>query len=273
MRKLFIVAIFLLSALFIIIPNVSAHELYIQVEELKDSEELRVDIFWGHIRDYVSESNLEDFQLYTRYPNGDVKQLDLEESGVQARTYVPITSDGTYTFWATREKSTYTPEDSGVTQLSNHMAKVIHHVGTSSSSNANEEVDMEFEIIPDVDISAFITGVFSGTVNLNGSPISDATIHAYGPDQEVIEESTDTNGNFEMNLDSNGKWLIKANVLQQEQGTMQGEAYEEISNTTTLLIETDGDDTSYNLWLLLLMLVIGLFVGAAVTLFTLKKKK
>lgn len=254
--------------------KVSAHELYIEVDEFTDSEELRVDIKWGHIRDYVDPADVEDYQLHVRYPNEDVEQLDLEESGVYARAYVPIEGDGDYVFWAERKPSTYEPDDS-VTQLSNQMAKHIHHVGDGSST-ANEAVETELEVIPTMNTANFSTGNFSGTIILDGDEVNDATVTAYGPEFEILETVSADDGTFDFTFDSTGEWLIRVNVEVDEPGSIEGEEYELISHTSTLLIDTEqtaeeeaGDS---NIWSLVSMSVIGLLIGASIGMLILRRK-
>src|SRR5690625_4353639 len=157
MRKIAVLlGLTLACSLFLFSSKASAHELFIQVEEFADSEDLRVDVIWGHIRDYIDSADIEDLALHVQYPNGDTEQLDLEEIGAQARAYVPITEDGTYTFWAIREPSTYTPE-SGIAQLSSQTAKIIHHTGDSRTPN-DGSVTLDLEIVPETDTSTFSTG-------------------------------------------------------------------------------------------------------------------
>ncbi|UJL45251.1 DUF4198 domain-containing protein [Virgibacillus sp. NKC19-16] len=274
-RKTIVMAAVIIACMSIFSLNVSAHELYIEVEEFTESEELRVDVLWGHIRDYVDEANIEDFQLHVRYPNGDTDQLELEEVGVHSRAYVPITDEGAYTFWAERTPSTYTPDD-GIAQLSNQFAKQIYHVG-GASSNSEEAIEAQLEIIPNEDTAHFSTGDFSGTIRLDGSEIADATVTAYGPEHEVLEGVTDDDGTFNFTFDSTGKWLIKANAEVDEAGDIDGEEYEITSHTTTLLVNTgeaDAEDAEEgsNMWSFIAMLVVGLLVGASVILIFLRKK-
>jgi uncharacterized GH25 family protein len=273
MRKIaLLLGLTLTFSLFLFSKETSAHELFIQVEEFTDSEELRVDVIWGHIRDYVDSADIEDLALYVQYPNGDTEQLDLEGIGVQARAYVPITENGTYTFWAMREPNTYTP-DSGVTQLSEQTAKLVRHVGDAESSN-DGSVDLDLEIVPETDTSSFSTGTFTATILLNGEQAEDATISAYGPEREVIETNSDENGQFELPFDSLGEWLIKANMELEEEGELDGEEYEINSLTSTLLVDTEqGEDTDQSsLFSLIAMLLSGLLVGAAITIFVMRKK-
>ena len=273
MKKIaLLLGLMLAFSLFLFSKEISAHELFIQVEEFTDSEELRADVIWGHIRDYVDSADIEDLELHVQYPNGDTEQLDLEGIGVQARAYVPLKGDGTYTFWGMREPSTYTP-DSGVTQLSVQTAKTVHHVGNSATSH-EDLITLDLEIVPETDTSTFSTGTFTGTILLNGEHAENAAISAYGPEREVLETTSDNNGQFELAFDSPGKWLIKANMELDESGTMEGEEYESHSLTSTLLVDTDQeeDTNESSLFSLIGMLLSGLLVGAAITIFVMRKK-
>ncbi|MDT8861245.1 DUF4198 domain-containing protein [Alkalihalobacillus sp. MEB130] len=273
MKKSFLFLLIAFSFTFLLTPSkISAHELFIQVEENDTDEELRVDVLWGHLRDFLDVSNHDNYELYVRYPNGNEEQLSLESIGVHAVSYVPITEDGDYTFWAMRTPSTYTP-DTGITQLSNQMAKVIHHVG-SSSSIADQPISLDLEIVPTIHLPSFTTGVFRGIVQLNGHEVSDATVTAYGPNGEILESTSDHNGVIEFQFDSTGEWLLKANVRSEEAGTLDGEEYEIVSQTSTLLLDTGQTvESSTNIWTLVAMLVIGLFVGASIVLLTVKKTR
>ncbi|GAB3801211.1 DUF4198 domain-containing protein [Virgibacillus kimchii] len=260
-------------SLFIFSKETSAHELFIQVEEFPDSKELRVDVIWGHIRDFVDQADVEDLALYVQYPDENTEQLDLEAIGVQARSYVSITEDGTYTFWATREPSTYTPDD-GVTQLSDQAAKLVHHVGGAGTSG-NDTVEMELEIVPETETHSFSTGTFTGNILLNGELTESAIISAYGPEWEVLETTSDEDGQFELDFGSSGEWLIKANLELDESGTVDGEDYETHSFTSTFLIDTEQEQVDTNessLFSLVGMLLSGLLIGAAVTIFIMRKK-
>jgi uncharacterized GH25 family protein len=274
MRKIGLLTGLLLTlSFFMLTEKTAAHELFIQVEEFQDTEELRVDVIWGHIRDFVDHSELENLNLHVQYPNGDTVQLDLESIGVQARAYVPITEDGAYTFWATREPSTYTP-DGGSTQLSDQAAKHIHHVGDVDPVD-NTPVAMDLEIVPETEVHSFSTGTFTGTILLDGETREDAEISAYGPEHEVLETTSGGDGKFEFDFDSAGEWLIKANVQLDEAGMADGEAYEIHSITSTLVIDTEQEnDTTDNISLfsLIVMLLAGLLIGAAVTIFIMMKK-
>jgi hypothetical protein len=242
------------------------------VEEFTDSEELRVDVIWGHIRDYTDIADTEDLSLYIQYPNGDTELLDLEGVGVLARAFVPIIEEGTYTFWAKREPSTYTP-DSGITQLSSHTAKLIHHVGEATLSE-NGSIELDLEIVPETDTNNFATGTFTGTIYLDGKQADNAIISAYGPEWEVLETASDEEGIFELSFDSLGEWLIKANVELDEAGTLESEEYEIHSLTSTLLVDTEqeAETNPSSLFSLIGMLISGLLLGAAITIFVMRKR-
>ncbi|WP_171038060.1 DUF4198 domain-containing protein [Aquibacillus sediminis] len=271
--KQMVLSIFFFLLLFcLFVPGVHAHELYIDVEEFSEREELRVDVVWGHIRDYMSEASHKDYQLSVRYPDGEEEQLELEAAGVSARAYVPISDEGDYIFWAERKQSTYTPDDSDTTQLSSQMAKLAYHVGDGNTT-AEDPVDLELEIIPEINIADFSTGRLEGQVTLNGEPVGETTVTAYGPEHEVLEQVSDQDGKFTFDVQSTGKWLIKANVVLEESGSIDGEEYEETSHTSTLLLDTNEEEpSSNNSWTLVAMLVIGLFIGATIMLLVQNRK-
>lgn len=167
MKKIISLTVFMLGfSLFLCTGKTSAHELFIQVEEVSDSEELRVDVIWGHIRDFTDVIDIDDLDLHVQYPNGDTEQMNLEEIGVQARAFMPVTEEGTYIFRAVREPSTYTP-DSGVTQLSDQSAKHIYHTGNATPSGG-DSIELDLEIMPEADTNTFSMGIFTGTILLNG---------------------------------------------------------------------------------------------------------
>lgn len=271
MKRIAVMFFIVVGMLIIFAPTLSAHELYIEIDEVSEGEELRVDVLWGHIRDYVSEVNLDDYQLHVRYPSGDMEQLDLEAVGVHARAYVPIDEEGSYTFLATKNPGTHSPEE-GVTQLSIRMAKVIHQVGDDTSA-AEEPVEIDLQMVPDSGASIATIGEFSGTVLMNGEPEPDAAVTAYGPDGEVLEGTSDDNGAFGFTFDSEGKWLLKTNVIHDEPGELNDEAYEEVSHTSTLLLDIEQlDDNDISMWALAAALLAGLLIGASIPLFFLKRR-
>ncbi|WP_018933174.1 DUF4198 domain-containing protein [Gracilibacillus lacisalsi] len=272
MKKVLFSFFFLLVCFCFFVPTVSAHELYLDVEEFSDSEELRVDVKWGHIRDYVSEASHEDYELFVRYPNGEEEQLELEAAGVNARAYVPIIEEGDYIFWAERVLGTYTPEDEDTTQLSSHMAKIVHHVG-NGSSQVDSPIGLELELVPTIDVADFSTGSLEGYVVLDNEEVAEVHVTAYGPEHEVLEQTTDQDGRFSFDIESSGEWLVKANLILEEDGEIDGEEYDVTSHTSTLLLDTkEEQQTSANIGSLFIMLVIGLLSGSAATLFVVAKR-
>jgi len=295
MKKIITMILFAGSLILLFSPTASAHELFIQLDEQEG--ELRVDVLWGHIRDYVDVATHEDYQLFVRDPNGDTEQLDMENIGVHARSYVPITEEGTYTFWATREPGTHSPED-GLTQQSIQMAKAVYSTG-NGQSNTDESVDMDLEIIPTTELDHFTGGEFTGTIEFDGEPSTDTELIAYGPEGEVLDTTADDEGNFNFTLDSQGQWLIKGNLVVDEAGSLNGEDYDEIGYTSTLIIDTqeegsaeltepsdstnstesseltnstESSETTYSIWSLVAIGICGLLVGAAISLLFKKKK-
>ncbi len=271
---LIILLVFLLSS------SVSAHELWIEVAEEAGGNELKVEVLWGHIRDFLDRASHEDYQLFVRFPGGNVQELDLEGVGVIGRAYLVPQEQGEYVFWALRNPGTFTPGD-GVTTLSVQLAKSVYQFGEGATT-AEEPVDVLLEIVPTTDLSTFKSGNIEGTVLLEGNPAEGAALSAYGPGDRALEGSTDAGGNFELNLDVPGTWLIKANVSQEEEGTHGGDEYGRVSRTTTLVIDTEdsgtvpaaapGTEASGSSPIMMGMIfIIGLLLGAAGTFFVTKK--
>lgn len=253
-----------------------AHELYIQVKEDTVTEELQIDILWGHIRDFLDQADHENYELYVRYPNGEVSTLPLEPIGVQARAYLKPSEHGEYLFWAVRKPSTYSPNDDD-TILSKQMAKAVHQVGEGDSTVA-APTDLLLEIVPERSLRQFTTGTFYGTVYFEGSPSASINVSAYGPNGEVLEEITDENGVFALEFNSTGAWLIKANISSEETGSIDGTDYNRISQTSTLVINTkeaegESADPGTDYVSLTFLFIIGLLLGSAVTLLFTKKKR
>ena len=275
-----------LSALIILLvlilsSSVSAHELWIEVTEQAGGEELKVEVLWGHIRDFLDQSNYEDYQLFVRFPEGSVEELELEGVGVIARAYLTPQEKGEYVFWAIRNPGTYTPGD-GITTLSVQLAKSVYQFGAGPST-AGEPVDMLLEIIPTTDLSGFKSGKIEGTVLLNGTHAEGAVISAYGPGDRALEGKTGNQGNFELNLDIPGTWLIKANIAVDEDGKHGDEEYGRVSRTTTMVIDTEETGTvaaaappasmsGTSPVMMGMVFIIGLLFGAAGTFFVTKKK-
>ncbi len=259
-----------------------AHELWIDVEEVPEGGELKVDVLWGHIRDFLDQANYEDYQLFVRTPGGQVNQLELERIGVQGRAYIDADQEGQYVFWAIRKPGTYTP-GGGVTTLSVQKAKTIYQHGQGSGT-ASEPVGMFLETVPETDLTAFRGGGFKGTVLFEGNPAVSAVISAYGPAGEFLETETSSDGHFELNLQSSGIWLVKANISSVEEGNLDGHEYGMVSRTTTLIFDTGAKTapspagsvqaaTPTPILGMVLPLIIGLLIGGAGTLLFLGNKR
>ena len=262
--------------LFTFIPKGLAHELFIHIEEDQETGELRVDILWGHIRDFIDAGNYENYKLQVRHPDGTVEPLPLEKIGVQARAYFQPTEEGEYVFWAERKPSTYTP-DGGETQLSLQMAKTTFYKGNGSETSS-QPTDLALEVIPTHSLSSFTTGEFKGQVLLEGMAVSDAAISAYGPQGEVLEGVSDADGHFELELSSRGEWLIKANVRTDDSGVLEDEEYTKTSRTSTFLMNTENVESQsgsgdVSMWSLILTALIALLVGSSATLLITGRKK
>jgi len=269
MKKIAAMILGIVSVFFLFLPAASAHELYIQVDE--QDNELRIDVLWGHIRDYVSDANKKDYQLYVRDPDGDTQELDMENVGVHSRAYVPLSSEGTYTFWAVRKPGTHEPEE-GMTQLTNQYAKTIYYTG-SGTTNIEEPAEMNLEIVPDGESDHFTTGQFEGKALFNGEPNTDIVLTAYGPEGEVLNTAPDKEGNFSFPFDTHGKWLIKGNIVFAEEGSINDIGYEEAGYTSTLLVDLQEDELpAYNVWSLFTAAIAGIFIGASFILLLIKKK-
>ncbi|EEG78804.1 DUF4198 domain-containing protein [Dethiobacter alkaliphilus] len=263
----------------------SAHELWIEVEHMPVADELRVDVSWGHIRDFYDPANVETFSLFVRYPNGQTEELELEAAGVQGRAFVVPQEEGEYVFWAVRAPGTYTPGD-GITRLSVQLAKTVFVVGDGPATST-EPTDLFFEIIPDADINSITTGTFSGQALLEGEPVADATVSAYGPDEAIVESETAADGTFSVDLSTPGTWLVKVSFETDEGSTVEGTDYEKTGRTTTLVVEIPGeeavaatapaaqeapaanDGSTTNM---ILAFIVGVLLGGAVSLFFASKK-
>lgn len=219
----------------------SAHELWVEIEEVHGGDKLKIEVMWGHIRDFLDQASHEDYELFVRTPGGQVKELELEGIGVQGRTFLEAGETGQYVFWALREPGTYTPTD-GVTTLSVQMAKTVYQHGDGPET-AGKPVEMLLEIVPEKDVAAFPGGSFEGTVLLEGEPTA-AAISAYGPSDKVLESESSADGSFELNMDSPGVWLVKASLSTREDGTHNGEEYSQVSRTTTLVLNVGGESQS-----------------------------
>lgn len=275
MKKVITMCITFLLLFSILSPKALAHELYLQVNEYLVEDELTIDIMWGHIRDFVDEGNYEHYELFVRYPNGEIKELEVQKNGVSGRSQLLPDEDGEYIFWAIRKPGTHTPEG-GVTTLSNQQAKIIYQHGNGAASN-NPAINMNLEIIPSTDLSQYSTGTFSGTVHYEGDPTEEIIIVAYGPKGEVLEAKTDGNGEFTFPLESVGEWLLKANVSYDELGMLEDTEFQRVSNTSTLLIETTGNQpsssSSLNITQTIIVFLIGLLFGISFTYLAVSRRK
>lgn len=274
MKKYVIIFTFALICLFSLSTTALAHELFIQIDEDQNSQELRVDIIWGHIRDVIDPANHENYTLFVRYPSGETTQLELQKAGVFARSYVPLDGAGEYIFWAMRNPSIYSPSE-GVNLLSIQMAKTVYQVGDGATSN-NPQVNLDLEIIPQIDLSDYSSGTFQGLVYREGSPVPAGTVvNAYGPNKEILEGVTDDQGSFSFELDSQGIWLIKANLRLDESGSLGDADYSGISMTTTLAIDTTTDKAPNGpgILMVIILLLTGVLLGASGTFLILGSRK
>ncbi|RXJ00309.1 DUF4198 domain-containing protein [Anaerobacillus alkaliphilus] len=273
MKKVLIVTLLMISLL--IAPKAFAHELFIQVKEDQTSNELQVDVLWGHLRDFIDQGNPDNYELFVKLPNGQTKQLEMERIGVQARAFIPASETGQYVFWAMRKPSTYTPGDEP-TRLSLQRAKTVYHVG-SGDNITNHPVGLDLEIIPETNLAIFNQGLLKGNVLFEGNPQSNVTVTAYGPAGEHFEGVTGADGAFEFNLRSNGEWLIKASFQTDESGTLDDTDYELTGRTTTLIFDNSypiANENNYeNPLMYIAVLLIGLLLGSAFTFLILKRKK
>lgn len=281
-RTIFLMTVCLLF-LFLVTPA-AAHELWIEVEYKETAKQLRVDVSWGHLRDYFDPVKIENLSLFVRYPDGQVAELPLEEAGVQGRAFVTPRGEGEYLFWAKREPGTFTPGD-GITRLSIHSAKTAYILGNGRATSS-QPTDLPFEIIPSADIGTISPGYFSGKVLFEGEPLPGAVVVAYGPDEAGVSGETSADGSFKLNLPSGGKWLVKANFLVDEEGKLGEVDYARISRTSTLLftlaeeaaivppaapapaeVEATADEAKGVNTLTILSFFVGLLLGAAAVFF------
>lgn len=281
-RKSLLLCVLLLCVLALWSGTASAHELWIEVTEEPQAEELKVEVLWGHIRDYLDRASHEDYRLFMRSPSGQVDELPLEGIGVQARTFVAPDEEGEYVFWAKREAGTYTPGD-GITTLSVQSAKTVYQHGQGGGTAA-EPVQMHLEMVPQTDLSAFSGGTFKGTVLLEEEPAAGAAISAYGPGGEILESVSETDGSFDLQLDTSGTWLLKANITTEEEGSHDGQDYGRVSRTTTLLTNVQEERPAEapaaeqaagatSMPAMIVPFIIGLLLGGAGTLFFTSRKK
>lgn len=283
MKKIFFMLTVCLLLILLAAPA-TAHELWIEVEHKEAAGQLRVDLSWGHLRDYFDPVNLENLSLFVRYPDGQVAELELAEAGVQGRAFVTPKGEGEYLFWALRKPGTFTPGD-GITRMSIHSAKTAYILGDGPATSS-QATDLPFEIVPSAAIDTISPGVFSGKVLFEGEALADAVIAAYGPNEISVNGKTAPDGSFSINLPSAGKWLVKASFQVDEAGTLGEVNYAKISRTSTLLFmlaeaaastppaqpappvsEPVADSAGSANSLMILTFVAGLLLGAAAAFF------
>ncbi|MGQ3685706.1 MAG: DUF4198 domain-containing protein [Candidatus Loosdrechtia sp.] len=239
--KRFVLSVLVFVVVVLLNSSVSAHELWIQATKEAGRQELKVEVIWGHFGNFLDRASYEDYQLYVRYPGGSVKELKLERAGVIARTYLIPQERGEYVFWVLRNPGIYTPGD-GIPTLSVQMAKSVYHFGTGPGT-AGEPVDIPLEIVPAMNLSGFKVGTIKGIVLLDGKPAGEAIISAHGPGNRDLKGEAGTGGDFELNLDIPGTWLIKASIKVEEDGKHGDDSYSRVSRTTTLVIDTENHGT------------------------------
>ena len=279
MKKIGLVGIVCL--LLVLLPSTAgAHELWIEVDYMTADNELRVDVSWGHIRDFYDPASSENFSAFVRYPDGQEEELELEQAGVQGRAFVSLRGEGEYVVWAVRAPGTHTPGD-GISRLSIQKAKAVFVLGDGPATST-QPTDLPFEIIPTEDILSITTGTFSAQALLDGEPVAGATVSAYGPNQAVLTSETAADGTFSLNIPADGTWLVKTSFEVDEEGTLGENNYEKVGRTTTLVFTIDdaevpapnmapaagGNNTNT-----ILALISGIFLGAAAALVLVPKKK
>lgn len=281
-KKIFMLTVCLL--LMLLAAPAAAHELWIEVEHKEAAGQLRVDLSWGHLRDFYDPVNIENLSMFVRYPDGQVAELELEEAGVQGRAFVTPKGEGEYLFWALRKPGTFTPGD-GITRKSIHSAKTVYILGEGQATSS-EPTDLPFEIVPSAAISTISPGAFSGKVLFEGEPLPGAVIAAYGPNEISVSGKTAPEGSFSINLPSAGKWLVKASFQVDEKGALGEVDYAKISRTSTLLFtlaeevvsappaqiappvsEQTVDSAGGANSLMILTFIAGLLLGAAAAFF------
>ncbi|SDY96570.1 DUF4198 domain-containing protein [Tindallia californiensis] len=262
----------------------SAHELWIETNEVGDGEEIKVEVLWGHRGDFLDNADHENYRLFVRYPNDTVEELELERRGVQPRSFIVPTEKGEYVFWAERKPSAFTRED--ITTLSVQMAKNVFRFGEGNTT-LEQPTDMPLEIIP---LSNIDRGNFKGKVLLEGETVEGASVSVYGPGESTVMTESNAEGIFEVDIREAGSWLVKANIATEEEGEMEETAYTQVSRTTTLVFDIEQEElvtdtnseavatdesiinTSNSSTNMIFPGVIGLFLGVAATLVFTKKK-
>lgn len=268
MKKL--ISIISLTLLFLLLSPIQsmAHELYIQPNQYNVEGEVTVNVFWGHLREFIDKGNAEDYELRVKKPNGEVEELSLEAIGVHARSIYTPTQNGEYVFFATRAPSVFTP-DNGVPTKSVQMTKYVFGFGEGDSVS-HLPVEIPFEIVA----TSFTDKEIKAKVLYEESTKADVIVTAYGPKGEVLEGTTDSNGEFAFSLSSNGEWLIKANYRFNEEGIINDRDYSAVSYTTTLIMDNTSNATAeqMDIGTKILLFVSGILIGAALA-FLIRRKR
>ena len=231
----------ILCSLFLFFNAVSyGHEVWIEVSEsdagTEAKAELEVSLFWGHFPDDLDAVEVEAYELSVRRPDGEVEELELEPDEKKlSASYLPP-SHGQYVFWAVRRPSTFAPADGPLT-LSIQTAKAVYDVPAFCSTE--EPVEKAIEIVPKSDMKGFKGGYAEFKVLLDGQPAPDAAVNLYGTDGTELSESSDQDGIFGFDIPPGRRWLVKANLREEDTGEVDGDEYEAVSRTATLCLTSE----------------------------------
>ncbi len=226
--------------LFVFSYSVSyGHEVWIEVGESNvaaDGADFDVSLYWGHFPDDLDAIDSDAYALYVRRPDGEVEELELEPDEKRLTgSYVPP-SNGQYVFWAVRRPSTFAPADGPIT-LSIQTAKTVHDV--PAHSGTRQPVEKAVEIVPNNDLRGFKGGYAEFQILLDGQPAPNAAVSLYGTDGTELSTRSEQDGVVGFNIPSGGQWLVKANLRGDEAGDLDGEEYDAVSRTATLLLSSD----------------------------------
>ncbi len=232
----------LLPALAVVLALASSapgHELWIDVADAPHADGLDLQLNWGHFDDQLEPVDTERHTLWARFPDERVERLNLLSQAASAGARVMLRGEGEYLFFAERDPGTYTPAD-GVTTLSVQSAKAVHQHGEGRGV-ADAAAGLAMEIVPTTDLRDFEAGTLRGRVLLDDGHGGGAAVQAYGPGGRHLRDTADDQGYLALSLDVPGIWLVLANVSRDEAGEVDGQAYERVSYTTTLWVDTRGE--------------------------------
>ncbi|ARK30646.1 DUF4198 domain-containing protein [Halalkalibacter krulwichiae] len=271
MKKIYLFIILLFfPTLFFGQDKASASEIYIQVKEIIATNELQVDLLHGHIRDYVTEIDINDLKLYVLDPNEEIQSLPLEQVGVQARAYVPISIEGNYTFWAMYQpKPPYAEQEDNPPTTA--ITKQIYPVGTKADFS-QQSLELPLEVIPTVSIESFTEGKFTGEVLFNETALNDTAIMAFGPNEEVLEVTTNEKGEFEFIFDSVGIWLLKTNIEAEDTDDEIESTFTSTFVIDTSLTQPPPEPAPNRTWIYVTIFLVGGAVGACGVILLLKHR-